>query len=171
VYFNFCPSCGHKDPEFVNNRHWQCQSCGFDYYHNVTIGVGVFLSHRGKYLFIKRGQEPSKGLLGIPGGFADPGESAEDTARREAKEEVGLDVINLRYLGSSPNFYDYKGIGYATCDFYFTGEIAGDPLSLTLEKGEVEDAVWLAKGEIVLDDLAFPSLKSIVTAKILTQET
>jgi len=48
--------------------------------------------HNGKLVLVKRGVEPGKGKWSIPGGGVELGEEVRDTARREAKEESGLDI-------------------------------------------------------------------------------
>lgn len=51
-------------------------------------------------LFIKRKNEPFKGQWAIPGGFVDEGEDLPDAARRELREETGLEVGELEQLGA-----------------------------------------------------------------------
>ena len=46
----------------------------------------------GRVLLVRRAHEPSLGLWSIPGGRVEPGESAREAARREVREETGLDV-------------------------------------------------------------------------------
>ncbi|CAA9285517.1 MAG: hypothetical protein AVDCRST_MAG77-4242 [uncultured Chloroflexi bacterium] len=56
------------------------------------VGVGVVVVRDGKVLLIQRGRDPGRGLWAVPGGMVDLGETCEEAARREAKEETGLDV-------------------------------------------------------------------------------
>ncbi|NIQ09667.1 MAG: NUDIX hydrolase [Gammaproteobacteria bacterium] len=51
-----------------------------------------------KVLLIQRAQEPFKGQWALPGGFAEVGESLDNTARRELEEETGLNDIPLEQL-------------------------------------------------------------------------
>lgn len=51
-------------------------------------------------LLIERANEPFKGCWAFPGGFMDMEENAEDCAKRELKEETGMEVRSLKYLGT-----------------------------------------------------------------------
>jgi 8-oxo-dGTP diphosphatase len=57
-----------------------------------VVGVGAVVVRGGRALIIKRGHEPRKGEWSLPGGHVHLGESLSDAARREVKEETGLDV-------------------------------------------------------------------------------
>ena len=70
---------------------------------NPVPTVDIIIDIAGKIVLIKRKNPPSG--WAIPGGFIDYGESAEAAARREAKEETGLDITELRqfHTYSEPN--------------------------------------------------------------------
>lgn len=57
-----------------------------------VVGVGVALVEDGKILLVKRGRDPGRGLWAVPGGKVRHGEPMRDAARREVREETGLDV-------------------------------------------------------------------------------
>lgn len=63
-----------------------------EYPDRPVVGVGAVVVRDGKALIVKRAHEPRKGEWSLPGGMLDLGESLEDAARREVKEETGLDV-------------------------------------------------------------------------------
>lgn len=56
------------------------------------IGVGVVVMDNGRLLLVKRGREPGRGLWAVPGGKVRRGERLREAARRELKEETGLDI-------------------------------------------------------------------------------
>lgn len=56
------------------------------------MGVGVVLVEDGNLLLIQRGREPGRGLWAVPGGKIRPGEPMREAARREMREETGLEV-------------------------------------------------------------------------------
>lgn len=61
--------------------------------------VDVILQQDSEVLFAKRKKEPFKGYLGLPGGFVNIGETIEEAARREVKEETSLDIELTDILG------------------------------------------------------------------------
>lgn len=72
-----------------------CPHCGKPVikYRNPLPTVDVIISHDGGVVLVLRKNPPAG--WAIPGGFIDYGESAEDAAIREMKEETGLDIHNL----------------------------------------------------------------------------
>ncbi len=54
--------------------------------------VGVIVIHWGKVLLVKRGHEPARGLWSVPGGVVELGEPIREAAKREVREECGLEV-------------------------------------------------------------------------------
>ena len=161
--FNFCPQCGSRRIEtLMGGRKWKCPECGFDLYNNVASAVGVIiLNDKGEILLEKRAKEPRKGFLALPGGFADPDETAEEAVVRECIEETGVKPSSVRYLCSFPNTYEYKSVCYKTCDLFFTATLPSG-FTLTPQQGEVDAFVWkkIASAEDVDDcPLAFDSAK------------
>ena len=79
----------------------------------------------GRVLLVRMAFSPGKGELCLPGGFMDLGETPEDCARRELKEETGLDAGSMRLAGSDMDTTDYGGI--ALYVFKASG-LAGEPV-------------------------------------------
>jgi len=63
-----------------------------------TVGVGIVIVRGCDVLLIKRGRPPGMGKWNIPGGRQEAGETVRETAVREALEETGLHVTNLRLI-------------------------------------------------------------------------
>ena len=96
-------------------------------------------------------------MLDLPGGFLDPNESAEDGLRREIREELHLDLQQLKYIGSAPNVYTYQGVTYHTCDLFFYSKI--DEFPAILDKTEIEELLLIYPSQIPYDKVAFESTK------------
>jgi mutator protein MutT len=111
----------------------------------------------GRVLYTRRAKDPGKGLLGMPGGFVDPGETAEDALRREVREEVGLELASARYLTSFPNRYTYDGVTYSTLDLFFVASAVDDSRVRALDA--VEATLWLDPADVNVEDIAFDSMR------------
>ena len=99
----FCPRCGEDSLRPTAAKSVHCDACNFLYFHNNAAAAGTVIRCGDEVLFVERGLEPSKGLLDIPGGFVDYGESLEQAAIRETQEEVGVQLDRVEYLTSFPN--------------------------------------------------------------------
>ena len=151
----FCPRCGAKTFVYDGFKSFTCGTCDFVLYHNSAAAVMAVLTLDDRILLARRAHDPAKGKLDLPGGFVDPDESAEAALRRELKEEMGLVLEAMTYLGSAPNRYAYGGMVYPTCDLVYHSPL--DTIPSVLDKTEVSEVVLLKPHEIVLDELAFPS--------------
>ena len=88
----FCPRCG-ATPEIDFPRSLRCPNCGYAAFYNPKPVAGAIPREAdGRVWLLRRGFDPAAGLWTFPGGFVDLGESVEDAARREAKEELEIDV-------------------------------------------------------------------------------
>jgi len=103
----------------------QCPNCKtmITVHRNPTPTVDIIIDIDGRIVLIKRKNPPFGWAL--PGGFVDYGESFETAALREAKEETGLDVTDLR------QFHTYSDPGrdsrLHTASTVFTGKACGIP--------------------------------------------
>ena len=111
------------------------------------------ISFENQFLFLRRAKDPSAGKLDMPGGFVDFGETAEEALRRELKEELMIESVELTYFTSEPNDYLYLNVPYQTLDFYFAATIFTKPD--TFDSSEIIEICWRSAGEIVEEEFAF----------------
>jgi ADP-ribose pyrophosphatase YjhB (NUDIX family) len=104
---------------------------------------------------LRRANDPGKGLLGLPGGFVDHGETAEAALRREVFEEIGLSVKSLEYLTSEANAYVYRGIRLPVLDMFYIVDLQEGQIELV--DGEATSWIWTELSDAVLEEMAFVS--------------
>ncbi|MFA6171231.1 MAG: NUDIX domain-containing protein [Patescibacteria group bacterium] len=155
--FIYCPKCKNK-LKTEKNQHW-CSECGFKYYRNPSPAVGVILvNSKNQIYLIKRAKDPRAGFWDSPGGFINFYETAEEAARREVKEEIGIQIGELYYLGSYTNDYLYHDIEYAPLDlFFFAKAEFDDAKKFDLE--EILEGKFFDLEDLPMDKIAFKSNK------------
>ncbi len=119
-----------------------------------SLAVDILILFNNKLVLIKRGNEPFKDSFAIPGGFVEYGETVENAAIREAKEETDLEVAELSLFGiySDPN-RDPRG---HTISIVFHGKGLGIP-----KAGSDAKELFLFELDKVPDNLAFDHSKII----------
>ena len=159
--FAYCPICGSKQFVIHSFKSKQCQHCGFVYFANPCAATAAFiLNGRNELLVVRRAKEPAKGTLDLPGGFVDMYETAEEGMRREIKEETGLEVGELQYLFSSPNIYQYSGLGVHTIDMDYLVRVADD-----VEVRAADDAaecLWIPLNSVLPAEFGLLSIRHAV---------
>lgn len=150
----FCGSCGKKSQVAPKDIAKYCGECDSTVYPTLTPVV-IVLVRRGKEILLAKGLTPKK-FYSCLAGFAEPGETLEEAIRREVKEEVGLEVKNIRYFGSQPwPFPNNLMVGF-TADW-----IAGE---IKVDETELADAQWHTKEKLA--EVELPTKLSIARQMI-----
>ncbi len=80
----------------------------------LQVGTGIIITKDDRVLLIKRKGPHGAGTWSTPGGHLDFGETPEECARREAKEEVGVDVVEARFRAITNDIFEEEGRHYIT---------------------------------------------------------
>jgi len=101
----FCPKCASwlEDRTIEGKVRPACTACDFIFYRDPKPVAGLLAWKDGKLLLIQRGNEPKRGLWSFPTGYMDIGDTAEETAIREAQEEANVEVQLEQLLGVYSN--------------------------------------------------------------------
>jgi mutator protein MutT len=167
----FCPGCGARGITVRADRSVKCGRCGYHLHLNVAAAVaGLIEDESGRILLTIRADEPMKGMLDLPGGFVDPGETAEEALAREIREELNLEAQrnSFQYLGSFPNIYPYGTIAYRTLDLAYRCSV--ETLAAQKLSGEIAEVRLYKPSEISLGQVGFDSIRSILTAYLRSTE-
>lgn len=132
----YCGHCATPTTQLSHERAKRCPKCGLVNYPRLSPAIIVLVS-RGEELLLARAPRFPTQMYSVLAGFVEPGESLEETVVREVREEVGIEVKDIRYFGSQPwPFPNSLMIGFTAS--YASGEIAIEPQELT-------DAGWFSK--------------------------
>jgi NAD+ diphosphatase len=141
----FCAKCGAACESA--NAGWasRCTGCGREEYPRTDPAV-ICLVHdesgpNGKQVLLARQPIWPPNRYSVLAGFVEAGESLESCVEREVREEVGVEVRDIRYLGSQPwPFPRSIMIGFAA--------VADRSAPVTVADGEIEDARWVSRADV-----------------------
>jgi NAD+ diphosphatase len=129
----FCGRCGGKTLDKEGERAKECPACGLVSYPRISPAVIVAVVREGKLLLARSVKFP-RAFFSVLAGFVDAGETLEECVHREVREEVGIEVTNLRYFGSQPWPFPNSLMIAFTAD-YGSGEIS-------IDGKEIGEADW-----------------------------
>lgn len=132
-YHTFCGHCACPTEQPTQLFERVCPQCQHVFYPRISPSV-IVLIHDQDRILMARSPHFTKGVYGLIAGFIEPGESAEQAVSREVKEEVGVEICDLRYFSSQAwPFPDSLMFGFIAR--YAGGE-------LIIDNKEIEHADW-----------------------------
>jgi len=149
---NFCPQCGARvefrvPPGDHLARH-VCDACGTIHYQNPRIVVGCVPEHQGRILLCRRAIEPRRGFWTVPAGFFENGETLQQGAARESREEA-LAEVEIGSLLSVVHVLHARQVHVFFRGTLLEPQFGAGPESLEVELVRPEEIPW--------PQLAFPS--------------
>lgn len=160
-YHTYCGRCGSKNDR-KEEYFFVCPRCDLHTYVNPKPTTAIILTNEeGEVLFVRRAFDPKKGYLDVPGGFIEPNESIEESARRELLEETGITVSALtQQTGIVENAYIYRENWFPVLSIFLTGEIKKDTKIVPAD--DVASYEWIKLQDVNIDDCAFESMKKYI---------
>lgn len=135
----YCCACGHPLEDDPKETALHCPHCGKTHYPRVEPCI-ITIVEKADQMLLLRHKLRNQDLWCCLAGFVEVGESLEHALRREILEETGLEVDNIRYMGSqSWPFPDQLMVAFYAD--YRSGE-------LKVQEEEISEARWFPKDEI-----------------------
>jgi NAD+ diphosphatase len=129
----FCGRCGTETVPSQGERARRCPSCGLLAFPRLAPAV-ITLVQRGDEALLARNVNFGASMYSCIAGFVEPGETLEEAVAREVREEVGVEVVDVRYQSSQPWPFPHSlMIGFRAT--WESGDIKLDPT-------EIADAQW-----------------------------
>jgi len=153
--YKHCVICGSTLTP-LEQRILLCKTCNQHTYVSPTPCCAIVIQNNvGEIMLVKRKLEPKKDFWDLPGGFVDLEESFEEATIRESKEELGVDVINLKYITSEFDTYTFEDFTFPTLGVIFTGELGHQSPTAN---DDVSEIVYFAPNKIPFEKIAFKSI-------------
>jgi NAD+ diphosphatase len=133
----FCGSCGSRNEDARGELARQCPVCGRLEFPRISPAVIVIILNDAGEALLAHNKKFAPGVYSLIAGFNEAGETLEATVAREIREEVDLEVRDIRYIASQPwPFPNSLMLGFAARRS--GGEIKPDGI-------EIEDARWFSR--------------------------
>jgi NAD+ diphosphatase len=135
----YCGQCGTPTRTMEEERAKLCPQCSLLSYPRLVPAVIVAVT-RDDRLLLARAQRFPDGFYSVLAGYVEPGETLEECVQREVREEVGIEVRNIRYFGSQSWPFPHSFMVAFTAE-HADGELRPDPV-------EIADAGWFSRADL-----------------------
>lgn len=159
----YCGRCATPLVHDLDERMMRCPECGALEFPKLFPAVIVGITHGDKVLVSRYAQREYK-RFALIAGFAEAGETIEETVHREVTEEVGLKVKNLRYYKSQPWPFSSSLLMGFFCD------LDGDD-EIILDEHELEFAQWLDRKDLPQEDSDYSLTRDMMRVLRLGQDS
>ncbi|MEU0394277.1 NAD(+) diphosphatase [Streptomyces sp. NPDC006208] len=139
----FCSRCGERTVIAAAGHIRRCQACGAEHYPRTDPAVIMLITDQEDRALFGRQVHWPEGRFSTLAGFVEPGESIEQSVRREAREEAGIEVGEVEYIASQPwPFPSSLMLG-------FFARIAPSTSSeIVVDGEEIEEARWFSREDL-----------------------
>lgn len=146
----YCGKCGEEMRPDEKERAMRCPQCGSLVYPKIMPAVIVGVRNEKNQILLTKYANSTYTKYALVAGFAEIGETIEDTVKREVKEETGLDVDHLSFYKSQPWAFS------STLLFGFWAQ-ADSHQKISMDDGELKEAGWFER-TVDVDNLDYASL-------------
>ena len=136
----FCGSCGGKNAGVPNELARRCPACGRLEYPRISPAIITLITNSEGKALLAHNKKFTPGVYSLIAGFNEAGENLESTVARETREEVNIEVADIRYVASQPWPFP-NSLMLAFSARYASGTVRPDGV-------EIEDAQWFGKDEL-----------------------
>jgi NADH pyrophosphatase NudC (nudix superfamily) len=153
--YKFCPRCGGK--LVIKQDSLECVNCGFHFYINsIPCNSVIIESEKKEILLVKRKVEPRAGTWDLPGGFLKPGENFYESAKREIREELHVEIEISGIVGIYEDTYLFQEILNPTLMITTAGKIISGDLKAD---DDVLEYRYFTKEEVLQQELSFSGIR------------
>lgn len=158
----FCTRCGHSMElrEESGRLRPLCPRCGWVHYFAPQVAAVAIVTRRedNTFLLVQRGEDPGKGLWGLPGGFVEMGETVSEALTREILEETGYTIEIGALVGVWSFYNDSKKI--AGVAVIYETRVTGGELHIASDSTAAE---WVTYARALEFPLAFDAHRAALT--------
>jgi ADP-ribose pyrophosphatase YjhB (NUDIX family) len=159
--WTYCPRCAAELRH--SHERVECPSCGFVSHSNSEpTACGLVVDDEGRLLLVRRAVDPHQGTWDLPGGFLEEAEAPLDGLRRELREETGLEVEPVDFVGAWLDVYGEGPDAATTLNLYWTARVIGGEAVAGDDASELD---WFARDELPPDDeIGFANVREVLGA-------
>lgn len=159
--WRYCPRCA--TGLALTDSRASCPGCGFVAYASSSPCACALLEDaEGRLLLGRRAVEPYQGRWDVPGGYLEEHEHPLDGLRRELREETGLEIEPLEFVGVWMEWYGEGPDVASTLNMFWTARVAGGEMRAA---DDVSELAWFRAAKLPhANELAFAHLPAVLAA-------